>query len=385
MRFLDAELVDRTRSVANGLVEELIERTILITETPAPTNDEANRAKVVQQLFDKAGLDDIRIDSLCNVTARIPGRDRTRSLLLAGHTDTVFPLATPIKVERTTDRLSAPGVGDNSVSVAAVVTLKEAFDELGMVPETDIIVTGNVGEEGLGDLRGMRAVVDAFPELGAAIAVEGHSLSRITHRAIGSRRFKITVTGPGGHSWGDAGKPSAIHHLATIVSRLNGIKLKSDPKTSLNVGTFEGGISVNTIAAQATALLDMRSENEKALAELIKVAQQAISERAPDGIEVTVDVVGDRPAGAQMADHGIVPIGIAVLNTLGVEVTCDASSTDANIPISRGIPAMCIGLTTGGNVHRLDEFIRIEPLRTGFAHLILTSLNVSDALARNEL
>lgn len=385
MRFLDAEFVGRTRSVASDLVEALIERTIQITESPAPTNEEAGRARLVHQLFTSAGFDDVRIDDLSNVTARIPGRDRSRTVLLAGHTDTVFPMVTPIKVSRTSDRLAAPGVGDNSVSVAAILTLKQAFEMLDVIPETDIVVTGNVGEEGLGDLRGMRAVVDSLPGLGAAIAIEGHSLSRITHRAIGSRRFRITVTGPGGHSWGDAGKPSAIHHLATIVGRLDSIKLKSVPKTSLNVGTFHAGLSVNTIAAEATALLDMRSENESALQDLVILAEQHIMGKAPEGISVTFDVVGDRPAGSQKATHGIVPIGIKVLETLGIEVTCDASSTDANIPISRGIPAMCIGLTTGGNVHRLDEFIRIEPLGTGFTHLILTSLNVSDALALNRL
>lgn len=385
MRFLDAEFVERVRGVADALVDDVLHHTIRITETSAPTNEEAGRAELVQQLFADAGFDDIRVDDLSNVTARIPGRDRSRTLLLAGHTDTVFPMETPIKVVRTEDRLAAPGVGDNSVSVAGVITLKAAFEKLGIVPETDIVVTGNVGEEGLGDLRGMRAVVDALPGLGAAIAVEGHSLSRITHRAIGSRRFRITVTGPGGHSWGDAGKPSAIHHLATIVTRLDSIKLKSEPKTSLNVGTFHAGLSVNTIAGEATALLDMRSENESALSDLVKMAEQHILGKAPDGISVGIEVVGDRPAGSQPDNRGIVPIGIAVLEKLGIDVTCDASSTDANIPISRGIPAMCIGLTTGGNVHRPDEFIRIEPLRTGLAHLILTSLIVSDALATNSL
>jgi acetylornithine deacetylase/succinyl-diaminopimelate desuccinylase-like protein len=385
VRFFEEEFVGRARSVSGDLQEVLLERTIGVTETAAPTNQEAARAAYVAELMRTAGLQDVAVDSLSNVTARISGKDRSKTLLLAGHTDTVFPIDTAISVTRTEDMLAAPGVGDNSVSVAAVVTLKSAYNALGEQPATDIVVTGNVGEEGLGDLRGMRAVCDAIPGLGAAIAVEGHSLSRITHRAIGSRRLRIRVTGPGGHSWGDAGKPSAIHHLATIVGNLARIPLKTDPKTSLNVGTIEGGISVNTIAAEATALLDMRSENEKALADLVRAAETVLKERAPDGIVVTYDVVGNRPAGATRADRGIVPIGVRSLTVLGIDVTTDASSTDANIPISRGIPAMCIGLTTGGNVHRLDEFIRIAPLRDGFAHLLLTSLAVSDALARNAL
>lgn len=385
MRFLDKAFVDQARAVANSQLEDLIQRTIRITESPAPTNQESRRARLVADLMLDAGFEDVAIDNLCNVTARIPGKDRSKILLLAGHTDTVFPMETPIAVTRTPETLAAPGVGDNSVSVAAVLQLKAAYTALDEIPATDIVITGNVGEEGLGDLRGMRAVVDGLPGLGAAIAVEGHSLSRITHRAIGSRRLKITVSGPGGHSWGDAGKPSAIHHLATIVSRLSSVKLRTDPKTSLNVGTIQGGISVNTIAAEATALLDMRSENEQALADLVRAAEHEINGKRPDGIEVRTEIVGNRPAGATPASAPIVSIGIDVLKTLGIDVTTDASSTDANIPISRGIPAMCIGLTTGGNVHRLDEFIRIEPLRNGFTHLIITSLAVSDALHRNQL
>jgi di/tripeptidase len=169
------------------------------------------------------------------------------------------------------------------------------------------------------------------------------------------------------------------------VHRLDEIKLKSNPKTSLNVGMFHGGISVNTIAGEAVALVDMRSENERALTDLVKLAQQQILDKRPDGIEVECEVVGDRPAGSLPNDSGLVPIGIAVLKALGVEVTCDASSTDANIPISRGIPSMCIGLTTGGNVHRPDEFIRIEPLKTGLAHLMLTTLIASEQLERGEV
>jgi acetylornithine deacetylase/succinyl-diaminopimelate desuccinylase-like protein len=385
VHFLEPDFVERVRTVADGLVETVIERTIRVTEVPAPTNNERQRAMLVRDMYEEAGFADVRIDDLANVTGRIPGRNRNATLLIAAHTDTVFPESTPLSVKREDDRLVAPGVGDNSVSVAAVMTLKRAMDELGVQPASDIVITGNVGEEGLGNLRGMRAVVDGLPGLGAAIAVEGHSLSRITHRAIGSRRFKVTVRGPGGHSWGDAGRPSAIHHLATIVHRLDEIKLRANPKTSLNVGMFHGGISVNTIAAEAVAFVDLRSENEKALSDLVKQAQQYILERQPAGIEVDCEMVGDRPAGSLPGDSGIVPLGISVLEALGVDVTCDASSTDANIPISRGIPSMCIGLTTGGNVHRLDEFIRIEPLRTGMAHLILTSLLVGERLASGEL
>ncbi|HWV34991.1 MAG TPA: M20/M25/M40 family metallo-hydrolase [Thermomicrobiales bacterium] len=380
------ELVSSVAGVAESLIADIIALTTELTEVPAPTNDEAERAAVVHRVLVESRYQDVTTDPLANVVGRLPGRmTGGASVLLAAHIDTVFPRDVPIKVTRRGDVLAAPGVGDNTVSVATVAMLATALDRLGIVPATDIHVTGNVGEEGLGDLRGMRAVVDSLPNLGAAIAVEGHSLGRITNRAVGSTRFRVTVTGPGGHSWGDAGRASAIHELARIVSRLSEIPLGTDPKTSLNVGLFEGGISVNTIAPEATAVIDMRSISAEALARLVDQVEKTIRSASSKEISVRIDVVGDRPAGEMPLDRGIVPIGISVLKQLGIDAVCDASSTDANIPISRGIPSMCIGLTTGGNAHRVDEFIRLEPLARGFTQLILTTLAVSDALAAGTL
>jgi tripeptide aminopeptidase len=267
--------------------------------------------------------------------------------------------------------------------VASVALLKRAFKELGQTPAIDIVITGNVGEEGLGDLRGMRAVVDALPDIAGAIAVEGHLLGRLTHRAVGSKRLKVTVTGAGGHSWGKAGEPSAIHHLARIVARLDDIPLQDDPKTSFNAGLFSGGISVNTIAPEAVAILDMRSTSADALADLVADVERVIGMPTPHGIKVVTEVVGDRPAGENPRHEGLAPIADSVLRELGFDVHYDASSTDANVPISRGIPAICIGLTTGANAHRTDEFIRISPLVKGFAQLVMTTLRSAEALARS--
>src|SRR5690606_25722192 len=219
-----------------------------LTEVPAPTGDEGERAAVLAEVLRSSGFVDVRLDDIHDVTGRIPGGDSSRSVLLAAHTDTVFPRSVPIVVRREGDRLHAPGVGDNTLSIATVVLLKDLLQELGVTPDVDILVTGNVGEEGLGDLRGMRAVMDANPEIGAAVAVEGHALGRITHQGVGSRRLEVTLTGPGGHSWGDFGRPSAIHAAAKLVAQLDAIPLPAEPKTTLNVGILTGGISVNTIA-----------------------------------------------------------------------------------------------------------------------------------------
>ncbi len=385
MPAISSDLVARALAVASGFVEPIAALATTVAEVPAPTNDESERAALVAETLGRLGYADVTIDSLSDVVGRIPGKHSGPALLLAGHTDTVFPRETPIAVTRNGDILSGPGIGDNSLSVAAVAMVKDALKQLEFEPPVDIFVTGNVGEEGLGDLRGMRAVMDALPAVGAAIAVEGHSLGRITNRAVGSRRVKVTVTGPGGHSWGDAGRPSAIHELARLVTRLDALELASNPKTSFNVGMFTGGISVNTIAPDATAIIDMRSVSAESLASLVENVERLIAGVDEPGVSVQVEIVGDRPAGALPSDSGLVPIAVDVLSALGMEAVCDASSTDANIPISRGIPSMCIGLTTGGNVHRVDEYIRVRPIATGFAQLLLNTMLASEALADGRL
>ncbi len=380
-----SDLVAKASAVAARFLDPIVELTAAVAAVPAPTNDEGERARFVAGAYERLGLADVTIDSLSNVFARIPGTSAEPALLLAAHTDTVFPRETPIEVVRKGDLLAAPGIGDNSLSVAAVALVGQALGQLGYMPPVDVWITGNVGEEGLGDLRGMRQIMDSLPQVGAAIAVEGHSLGRITNRAVGSRRLRVTVTGPGGHSWGDAGRPSAIHALARLITSLDDISLRKDPKTSLNVGLFNGGISVNTIAPEAVAVIDMRSVSAGSLEELVRDVEARIAAIAHGGISVTTEIVGDRPAGALPDDAGLVPIGVGVLAALGLGAVCDASSTDANIPISRGIPSMCIGLTSGGNVHRVDEYIRIPPITTGFAQLLLDTILATEALSRGEL
>lgn len=369
--------------LSESYLEPMIELTTRLTEVPAPTNDEGERALALRGEMEALGYQDIQIDDIHDVTARIKGKDSSKSLLLAAHIDTVFPRGTNLTVRRDGDTLHAPAVGDNTVAVAGTILLRKAFSDLGITPAIDIVIAGNVGEEGLGDLRGMRAVVDSLPDIAGAIAVEGHLLGRVTHRAVGSRRLKVTVTGPGGHSWGKAGEPSAIHHLAKIIARLDDIPLQDHPKTSFNAGMFNGGISVNTIAPEATAVLDMRSTSADALAGLVAEVEQVINMPAPDGVSVSIEVVGDRPAGELSRNEGLAPIADEVLRELGFDVHYDASSTDANVPISRGIPAICIGLTTGAYAHREDEFIRISPLVKGFTQLVLLTLRSAEALAKN--
>lgn len=375
-------LLQRALKISDAYLEPIVELTTNLTEISAPSNDEVDRAKALQKVLTDKGYSDVKMDEIFNVTGRIPGKDRSKALLVAAHTDTVFPREVDLTVTREEDTLHGPGVGDNTVAVATVAMLKQAFDELGEVPAIDIVVTGNVGEEGLGDLRGMKAVCANLPDMVGAIAVEGHALGSVTHEAVGSRRYRVTVTGYGGHSWGQAGTPSAIHHLARMITAMDDLPLRSDPKTSFNAGIVDGGISVNTIAPEAVAVLDMRSTSADALEDLVDAVDGILDMERPDGINVQVEVVGDRPAGAQPADGELVQIANTVLTELGItNIRHEPGSTDANVPIALGIPAMCIGVTTGGYAHREDEFINISPIPTGVAHLVTTILSSAKALA----
>jgi len=204
-----AKLIDKCLNAARTLVDDTIDLTLALTAIPAPTFDEGNRAEFYAQALRDRGIGSVTIDDIANVTARVSGRDRSGALLLAGHLDTVFPIDTPITAERRGDRLFGPGVGDNELGAAAVAMVPELLKRVGVEPAIDLVLTGNVGEEGLGDLRGVRRVMEETPDLRGLIAVEGHNLGRVTHMAVGSRRIQVRVDGPGGHSWGDFGRPKS--------------------------------------------------------------------------------------------------------------------------------------------------------------------------------
>ena len=383
-----ADRLAAVRAAASDLVPRVLDLTQTIAAVPAPTGDEGARSRLVAGLFRDAGLA-VAVDDLGDVVATLPGANGAAgdgpAVLLAAHLDTVFAAGTPLPIRRNGERLHGPGVGDNSLGVAAVVALPALLAAAGERPAVDLLLTGNVGEEGLGNLRGMRAVMDAHPRIAAAVAAEGHNLGRVTHVAVGSRRLRLLVRGPGGHSWGDFGRPSAIHALARLVADLDAILLPRNPKTTLNVGMIDGGVSVNSIAPTASCLIDLRSVDDGSLRRLSERVDRAVAAVNRNGVTVTSEVLGERPAGTIVLDSAIVRLATEALSALGVEPAFDASSTDANVPISRGIPAVCIGLTTGGNVHREDEFIDTGPVATGLAQLALLALGAAEGLAAGTL
>ena len=228
-------------------------------------------------------------------------------------------------------------------------------------------------EEGLGDLCGMKAVVERFgTRVSAYLVLEGMSLGQVYHRGLGVQRFRITVQAPGGHSWANYGRPSAIHRLARLITRLESLPVPAAPRSSLNVGVIAGGTSVNTIAAQAHLELDLRSEAVSALADLVAQVEQLVAESSQpeEGVTCRAEVIGLRPAGGMAADHPLVMLAMNCLREQGISPALRIGSTDANIPLSQGLPAVCVGLTTGSGAHTLRETIQTAPLGSGLGQLL---------------
>ena len=380
----DEVTVRRAREVGAQFADKVIETARVIAMVAAPTNDERDRAVLVADLFQTHGATNVSIDHIQDVVGRIAGRTGERALLLAAHTDTVFSRETVLKIDQDEERGYGPGLGDNSLGVAAVVMLPEMLRAMEVEPATDILLTGNVGEEGLGNLRGITQVLTDNEDVGAVIAIEGQNLGRITHIAVGSVRLRVTVVGPGGHSWGDFGNPSAIHAAARLIDQLDRIPLTQTPKTTLNVGMIHGGISINSIAPSVTFDVDLRSTDPVALKRVVDRLHAALTPR-DERISVEVEVLGKRPAGQVAVTSRIVVAAAEILRSLSFSPAADASSTDANAAIAMGLPAVCIGLTTGGNAHRLDEYIDLAPVKTGLAQLLLLTLAVSEDLAQGRL
>lgn len=367
--------IERLLSRPRLALQEIVTLTARIAQIPAPTGAESERAIFVADEMAAISLAEVHLDAVGNAIGTLPGSADGPATLIAAHTDTVFPAGTDLTVRRGADRISGPGVGDNSLGVAALLTAARLLQTLGMMPLHDVLFVADVGEEGLGDLRGMRQAVQTYRDrLGGVVAVEGHNLGRVTHRAVGSRRYRIRVTGPGGHSWGNYGRPNAIHTLARLLTDLIALPIPMNPKTSLSVGMIEGGVSVNTIAPSASALIDLRSMSQAHLERLAAQVERTVRAARVADVQIAAEIMGDRPAGEQPADAPIVRTCMDILRVLDVTPTLDMSSTDANVPIGLGIPAVCIGIAEGGNAHRLEEFIKVSTIPTGMQQLLLLIL-----------
>ncbi len=354
------------------LTKRVLELAVTIQQIPAPTFAEYKRAEFVRQQFIEEGLADVSIDDLGNVYARLPGiNPDKRPFVLCAHTDTVFPVEMDLAITRRAGELAGAGIGDNSLGVAGLFAVLWALRAAKEILPTDLWLVANVGEEGLGDLNGMRVVVDHFGDLPTGyIILEGMAYGQVYHRALGSRRYRIAVETVGGHSWVNYGTPSAIHELAALIQQITALALPASPRTTLNVGVIAGGTSVNTIAPEAYFELDLRSESVEQLTQLVGQIEDFVAAANHPGVMVTAEVIGDRPAGEIDTEHPLVQLALESLQALGEKGILSIGSTDANIPLSRGIPAICIGITQGGGAHTTKEYIVTEPVGRGLAHLL---------------
>lgn len=343
-----------------------IEDQVRICEIPAPPFKETARAKAYADAFRALGLKHVRVDRAGNVLGERPGLAARPHLVFSAHLDTVFPEETNVTVTREGTVLRAPGIGDDCRGLAVVLGVIRALNAANVQTPGTITFAGTVGEEGLGDLRGVKALfrdtlkgrIDRF------VSVDGTGLG-ITHVGVGSLRYRVAFTGPGGHSYGAFGLANPIHALGRAIARIGDFQVPRDPKTTFNVGRVGGGTSVNSIAFESWMEVDMRSADAAALKSLDASFHKAVdtalaeeNERWNDNGRLTVEkrLVGDRPAGRTAAEAPIVAAAVSVTRALGLPVTLDEGSTDANIPMSLNIPALTIdGGGRGTGAHSLGE------------------------------
>ncbi|HYC50385.1 MAG TPA: M20/M25/M40 family metallo-hydrolase [Gemmatimonadaceae bacterium] len=346
-----------------------------ICEIPAPPFKEAARAEEFRRRLEAMGLK-ARIDAVGNVIAERPGTGRGPTIVLAGHLDTVFPEETDVKVKDEAARMKAPGIGDNCRGVAVVLAVARAYQRVNPRHNARILFIGNVGEEGPGNLRGVRHLFEKElkDQIDFFVAVDGAGLNFVS-RAVGSNRYKVTYKGPGGHSYGAFGIPNPIHALGRAIAKISEVQVPSNPKTTFNVGVISGGTSVNSIAFEGSMEVDMRSESVDALRTLDQTVRRALQQALDEEnarwagpraerarVSLVIDTIGIRPTGAQSDTARIVQVAIQAARSLGFTADHGASSTDANIPISLGVPGISIdGGGRAQGAHSLNEWYEDGP------------------------
>lgn len=372
------------------------EQHVRITETPAPPFQEAARAALLRKLLDQCGLK-VRVDELGNVIGERPGAQEKGVLLIAAHMDTVFPAGTEVRVRREGSRLRAPGISDNGAGVAGLVAVARALQEARLRTNLTVVFAATVGEEGEGNLRGMRKLVESYRgRLRYVIALDGAATDHVITRALASRRIELSVSGPGGHSWSDFGLPNPIHALSRGVAAFVKAPVPDEPRTTFNVGEIQGGTAVNVIPHRALIKVDLRSESEVELERLEKLLREAVQQGVEEEmaaaraagrnggarLEVRSRVLGLRPGGELAADSPLLAALREADRYLGNRSRLDASSTDANIPLSLGIPAIAIGAGgRGGSAHSLNEWYDATGRELGLKRLLLTLLAVAGPIA----
>lgn len=363
-------LVQRAFQFITEYDEQTVQNQIAITEIPAPPFEEDARAQKYRDMMLAYGLNDVVIDEEGNVVGKKPGTNSDRIIVISAHLDTVFPEETDVGVEVKNDTLYAPGISDDGRGLAAVLTVLKTFEEHNIETGADIWFVGTVGEEGLGDLRGVKHLFrEEGPDIDAFISIDGSNDRRIVNRALGSHRYRVTFEGPGGHSWGAFGTANPAHALGRATTYFEDAAsrfVEEGPRTSYNVGRIGGGTSVNSVPFSNWMEVDMRSVDNERLQELDKIFQESVQQALHDaneiktrGADLTVDVemIGSRPSGDIEPDEPFIQRALAVSDLLDYDPYLTRSSTDSNVPISLGIPSMTLGGGgSSGGAHSLDEW-----------------------------
>ena len=385
------ESVQRAFAFIDHAAERFTAELIRICEIPAPPFREHERGRYFAGRFAELGLSDVHTDSEGNVIGFYRGEAELPLIVVSAHLDTVFPEGTDVQVRRVGSRLCAPGIADNVAGLAGLIGLIQALNAGEIRLRGTIVFVATVGEEGEGNLRGVRHLFSEGKVAGrvsAFISFDGPGVEFITHQALGSRRYRITLEGPGGHSWGDFGVVNPVHALGRVVAKLADYRAPVEPRTTYNVGRIEGGESVNVIPERARMDVDLRSTSEAELARLeeflLKAINQAIAEenalRAASGLRLRSDVklIGHRPSGETPQHAMLVRMAVEASRALGVTPMLNRASTDSNIPISLGVQAVTIGIGgLSGDSHRLSEWYEPQGRETGYKRALLLTLAMS--------
>jgi acetylornithine deacetylase/succinyl-diaminopimelate desuccinylase-like protein len=347
-----------------------LEETMTLAKIPAPSNHEERRAAWCKNYLESFGAKGVYIDEALNVVYPYECEGKDEVVAFLGHMDVVFPDTDELPLRVEDGKIHCPGIGDNTVSCMAVLTMARMVTEMKLKPRQGILFVANSGEEGLGNLKGVRKIVEDYRGcLKELTAIDGGSYQGICNDAVGSKRYRVELKTEGGHSYAAFGNRNAIYYLSKMVNALYGMKVPPMGKTTYNVGTIKGGTSVNTIAQEAEMLYEFRSNKREALGIMDGMFQSVVEAFRAMELEVNVELVGDRPCKGEVDDAALVEKAMAIGKSFGFDMRLRAGSTDCNIPLSMGIPSICIGMYVGAGGHTREEYVQMDSMRLGLKYL----------------
>ncbi len=389
-QLLESAVVQRAFEFFETHANAFTEEQIRICSIPAPPFGEQRRAEYLRDRLQDLGLADARIDAEGNCLALRKGRSLAPLMVVSAHLDTVFPEGTDLTVHQAGSKLRAPGISDDGCGLIALVALVEALESTRIETEGSLLFVGTVGEEGAGNLRGVRHLLTGGEwanRIDLFLSFDGPGTERITNGALGSRRYRVRLRGAGGHSWGDFGVANPVHALGRAISKLASYPAPKKPRTTFNVGRIEGGGSINAIPQDATMDVDLRSTSEDELLKLDAFFRRAMREAAEDentnrrngerALDLSVELIGERPSGETPAASPLVKLAREATEAVGSTPRLEQASTDSNLPISLGIPAVTLGAGgTSGNSHTLTEWYDPSGRDLGLKRGLLVLLGV---------